>query len=274
MKSVAGRTAVVTGAASGIGTGMARAFAEAGMNTVLADVDTAGAEKVAEELRGQGRRAVAVATDVANWEAVQHLADVTYDTFGSADVLCNNAGVFLAGPVATMRVDDWRWVFSVNVFGVIHGVHAFLPRMTAQAGGGHIVNTASVAGFGSGAGFGAIYSAAKGVVVSISEALREELAPAGIGVTALCPAAVNTRILAAQRNRPSRYGRPAPEPLGADPISVGLEPIEVGRMVLRAVLADEPWVFTHPDVLQSAAGPRFARILGAIEAARDGPSRG
>jgi|SRR5579859_841943 len=274
MESVAGKTAVITGAASGIGAGMAQAFAEAGMSTVIADIDADAAAQVAERLRRDGTQAVAVPTDVSSWESVQHLADVTHATFGAAHVLCNNAGVFLAGPVANMRVDDWRWVFSVNVFGVIHGIHAFLPRMTGLDGGAHIVNTASVAGFGSGAGFGAVYSAAKGAVVSISEALREELAPSGIGVTALCPAAVNTRILAAQRNRPIDYGAPAAEPLGIAPITVGLEPLDVGRRVLQAVLADEPWVFTHPEVLKAGAAARFNRILDAVDAALEGQSPG
>lgn len=168
MDDVAGRTAVVTGGASGIGQGMAFVFAEAGMNIVVADIDAEGAARTAEQLNGAGGSAVSVPTDVSSWDSVQHLAGATYDAFGTADVLCNNAGVFLAGPIADMRVDDWRWLFSVNVFGVIHGIHAFVPGMSRQARGGHIVNTASVAGFGSGAGFGAVYSAAKGAVVSIT----------------------------------------------------------------------------------------------------------
>jgi NAD(P)-dependent dehydrogenase (short-subunit alcohol dehydrogenase family) len=266
MENVVGKTAVITGAASGVGRGMAQAFAEAGMNVVLADIDGDGLALVAEHLRADGYHAVSVPTDVSSWQSVQALAETVASTFGATHVLCNNAGVFLAGPITSMQMGDWRWVFSVNVFGVLHGIHAFLPRMIGQVGGAHIVNTASVAGFTSGAGFGAVYSAAKGAVVSISEALRQELAPSGIGVTALCPAAVNTRILAAQRSRPADYGPPAAEPLGTDPITVGLDPMDVGRRVLRAVLADEAWVFTHPDTLRPRVAARFDELLGAIDA--------
>ena len=168
-------------------------------------------------------RSLAVHTDVSDPESVQLLADRAYAEFGAIHVLCNNAGVLLMVPVSDLIVDDWRWVFSVNVMGVVNGVHAFLPRMLASGEPAHIVNTSSVAGVVGGGPYGA----SKSAVLAISEGLREELAPLGIGVSVLCPASISSRINSSQRNRPPSFGRKAPEPF-AHVVDFGIDPMQVG----------------------------------------------
>ena len=264
MKDVAGKVAVVTGGGSGIGRGMVHAFMGAGMDIVIGDVDKAAAENVADEVRSAGRKALALHVDVSDWHSVESFSDAAYNEFDAVHVLCNNAGVLVAGPILDMRVDDWKWLFNVNVFGVIHGIHAFVPRMKEQGGEAHVVNTGSVAGFTSGGGYVPIYSATKNAVVAISEALRIECEPIGIGVSVLCPSAVNTKILEAQRNRPQEFGSAADEPLGRT-ITGGMDPDQVGARVLQAVYDNEQWIFTHPEALSGAA-TRFEQILAAVEA--------
>src|SRR5215471_9839645 len=259
MQEITGKVAVVTGGGSGIGRGIALALAEGGMDVVLADVDEVAAEKVGLEIQSLGRRTLVVKTDVSDFDAVERLAAAAYDEFGAVHVVCNNAGVLVAGPIADMRPDDWRWVFSVNVFGVINGIHAFLPRLLEQGGEAHIVNTASTAGFQAGTGYVPIYAASKNAVVSITEALRGELEPTGIGVSGLCPSTVNTLILQAQRNRPEAYGPMADEPLANAPITTGMDPEEVGRRVRQGILDNEAWIFTQPEALDIAF-ERFDRF--------------
>ena len=269
---LSGRTAVVTGAGSGIGRGLAVALAEAGMNVVVSDIEADAAAAVAKEVLGHGCGALAMETDVSRFTDVERLAAVTYDEFGSADVLCNNAGVFLMGPLTDMIVEDWRWVFDVNLMGVVHGVHAFVPRMTEQ-GGGHILNTSSVAALGG----GGIYGASKSAVLSLSETLHEELAGAGIGVSVLCPANVSSRILGAQRNRPTTYGRKAAEPLGTDITDFGIDPVLVGRRARSAIQAGELYVFAFPTGWEEHLAPRarhrYDAILAAIDAGGITPDR-
>ena len=270
MQEVAGKVAVVTGGGSGIGRGMVHAFMGAGMDIVIGDVDRKAAEAVAGEVRAAGRRALALTVDVSDWESMQVFSDAAYNEFEAVHVLCNNAGVLVAGPILDMRVDDWRWLFDVNVFGVIHGIHAFVPRMRDEGGEAHVVNTGSVAGFTSGGGYVPIYSATKNAVVAISEALRIECEPMGIGVSVLCPSAVNTKILEAQRNRPDAFGAAAAEPLGRL-ITGGTDPDVIGARVLRAVLDNEQWIFPHPDTLTGMA-TRFENILAAVEAQKAAPT--
>ncbi|MCZ6785120.1 MAG: SDR family NAD(P)-dependent oxidoreductase, partial [Proteobacteria bacterium] len=178
MEKLTGKVAVVTGGGSGIGEALARAFAGEGMHVVVADIEGEAAERVAREVRGTGARALAVRTDVADAESVRALADAVYAEFGAAHVLCNNAGVLLMGSAVGASVGDWQWVLSVNLMGVVHGVDAFLPRMRAQQGEAHIVNTSSVAALGGGGPYGA----SKAAVLAFSEALHRELADEGIGV--------------------------------------------------------------------------------------------
>jgi NAD(P)-dependent dehydrogenase (short-subunit alcohol dehydrogenase family) len=261
---LSGRTAVVTGAGSGIGRGLALALAEAGMNVVVSDIEPDAAAAVVKEVEGHGRQALAVQTDVSSFADVERLADLTYQEFGSADVLCNNAGVFLMGPITDMIVEDWRWVFDVNLMGVVHGIHAFVPRMTRQ-GGGHILNTSSVAALGG----GGIYGASKSALLALSETLHEELGPAGIGVSVLCPGNISSRILGAQRNRPTSYGRKAAEPFGTDITDFGLDPLLVGRRARVAIEAGELYVFAFPTGWEDHVAPRARERYNAILAAID-----
>src|SRR3954447_20936226 len=238
MQDLGGRVAVVTGGGSGIGSGMVAAFAEAGMCIVVADIEPDAAQAVADRARANGADALAVATDVTDVESVHALAEEAYDAFGAVHVLCNNAGVLVFGTVAELRIEDWRWVYDVNVFGVINGLHEFVPRILAQGTEGHIVNTASVVAFTRGPGREP-YTSSKAAIVAITEDLRSEVAGAGIGVTALVPGGVKTRIGESQRNRPSGFGAAATrgprQPGAPEPSSPVLDPIDVGRMVRSAI---------------------------------------
>ena len=270
MHELAGKVAVVTGGGSGIGGGMVGAFAEAGMHVVVADIELDAAASVAENARGNGVDALALHTDVTDVESVHTLAERAYDAFGAVHVLCNNAGVLVFGKVAELRIEDWQWVYGVNVFGVINGLHEFVPRMLAQGGEGHVVNTASVVAFTRGPGREP-YTSSKAAVVAITEDLRSEIANAGIGVTALLPGGVSTRIGESQRNRPDEFGPAATrgprEPGAPESSSPVLEPIDVGRMVRTAIERNDPWVFTHPEWL--AANLDHAQgVIDAIGQAR------
>jgi len=251
MRELGGKVAVVTGGASGIGRGMVLAFADAGMHVAIADVEPAAAEKVADEVRARGVKALVVATDVASRDSVEALASRVYAELGAAHVLCNNAGVAVFGPLAEMSDSDWRWVLGVNLDGVVNGLQAFLPRMKAQSGEKHVVNTASVAGVIAFPGLG-VYNATKYAVVGISETLRLEGAAWGLGASVLCPGAVRTRIMESERNRPAALGdsKPIDIPLRGNTSSVitqGLDPLAVGRRVRAAVQNDELYIFTHPE---------------------------
>jgi NAD(P)-dependent dehydrogenase (short-subunit alcohol dehydrogenase family) len=269
MRELGGKVAVVTGGGSGIGRGMVLAFAQAGMHVAIADVEIASAEKVADEARAFGVKALAVATDVARRDSVEALAERVFGDLGAAHVLCNNAGVAVFGQLAEMSDADWRWLLSVNLEGVVNGLQAFLPRMQAQPGEKHVVNTASVAGIAAMPGIG-IYTATKYAVVGISETLRQEGAVWGLGVSVLCPGAVNTRIMESERNRPAALGesKPVAFPLGGDAntIAAGLDPLAVGRRVRSAVQNDELYVFTHPGT-RTLFERRAAALRAGFDAA-------
>ena len=203
-----GHVAVVTGAASGIGRSLALAFAEAGSAVVLADIEAAALDVVTAEIIEAGGAAEAVVTDVADAASVERLAAVTLQRFDRVDVLCNNAGVSTFNLVADQTLDDWRWVMGVNLWGVIHGVHTFLPIMREQGTPAHIVSTASVAGLMSGVQFIGPYTVTKVGVVSLSETLRAEMATLGlpIGISVLCPGSTDTNVLESERVRPASLG--------------------------------------------------------------------
>lgn len=207
MQQFKGRTAVVTGAGSGIGKALAERFAAEGMNLVLADVQQAALQEVADQLSAQGTQVVAQLTDVSSAEAVQALADAAWDRFGAVHLLCNNAGIVPGArfrPIWETPIEDWQWSLNVNLMGIVHGIRAFIPRMLTDGQEGHIVNTISVAGLVSGANSPA-YGAAKHAALRATEALYTSLRDNGsqIGVTALCPGVVLTGISQSERNRPA-----------------------------------------------------------------------
>jgi NAD(P)-dependent dehydrogenase (short-subunit alcohol dehydrogenase family) len=187
MMELAGKTAFVTGGASGIGLALGQALAQVGMNVMLADIETTALTAAASGLSGQGLTNVcSVTCDVADPVSVEEAAETTYKTFGAVHVVCNNAGVAAGGGIDDISVETWRWVLDVNLMGVLHGVRTFLPHIRGHRQGGHIVNTASMAGMNSGLGFSP-YSASKFAVVNMSEGLAMQLAPLDIGVTVLLP---------------------------------------------------------------------------------------
>jgi len=244
------KTAVVTGGASGIGRALTLRFAREGANVVVADLDATGMEAAAAEARGLGVKALTVTTDVSELAQVQALAARAFETFGAVHVLCNNAGVAAWGGLESASHRDWQWVLGVNLWGVIHGIEAFVPRMILRGEPGHIVNTASMAGLVASKGLG-IYNTSKYAVVGLSETLAKDLKPYRIGVSVLCPMGVETRIRESERNRPValRNDRAA----GAEPVElIGryLTPDVVAEMVLAAIRANELYVITHDEALE------------------------
>ena len=178
-------------------------------------------------------------TDVSDLSSLDALADAAYGELGAVHVLCNNAGVLVFGAMQDLKVDDWRWVLGVNVFGVLNGIYTFLPRMLESGAPCHVVNTGSIASL---AGHG-VYGVSKAAILNITETLRADLEGTNVGVTALLPGMLNTRIVAAQRNRPAEYGEKAAEPFGSEPVSYGVDPSYCGRRVREAILANELYVF-------------------------------
>jgi NAD(P)-dependent dehydrogenase (short-subunit alcohol dehydrogenase family) len=260
MKDFKGKVAVITGAASGIGRALAERCVREGMKAVLADVEVEALAKTEASLKASGATVLAVPTDVSQARDVAALAQKTLQVFGAVHLLFNNAGVATEAAIWESSLDDWEWVVGVNLWGVIHGVRAFVPVMLAQNTECHIVNTASMAGLVSGPGLGA-YKVTKHAVVSLSETLYHELAERGarVGVSVLCPAFVNTRIMESARNRP---GHLAPEaPLSPAPaarkealnrlVPAGIPPVQVADAVFAAVRKDEFYILTHPDGKES-----------------------
>jgi NAD(P)-dependent dehydrogenase (short-subunit alcohol dehydrogenase family) len=249
------RVAVVTGGGSGIGAAMAAAFAARGARLVLADIDPEALERSAATLRGAGADVLAVPTDVGESAQVQALADAAVARFGAVHVVCNNAGIALFGRLADATHADWEYTMRVNFWGVVHGVQAFAPRLLAQRQGGHIVNTASMAGL-VGMEWLGVYCASKFAVVGLTESLHRELRPYGIGVSVLCPMIVQTDINRnSVRHRPAALRNPGdpvdipdpgPEVEGAMKGSV-IAVEEVARRVVRAIERGDLYVLTHPE---------------------------
>jgi NAD(P)-dependent dehydrogenase (short-subunit alcohol dehydrogenase family) len=278
MRELSGKTAFVTGGASGIGLALGRAFAQAGMKVMLADIEAEALAAAVNSLRVIGLDIRGVSCDVADAASVARAAQATFEAFGNVHVVCNNAGVAGGSGIDDISLDTWRWVIDVNLMGVVHGFAAFLPHIRAHGEGGHFVNTASMAGMQSGLGFSP-YAASKFAVVAMSEGLAMQLKPYGIGVTVLCPGHVQTRIGQSGRNRPARYG-PAQTPDPASPagalvahiaerLQSGLEPSQVAASVLAAMAADELYVFTHPE-MRDEVDERFAAIQAALDQAAAG----
>jgi NAD(P)-dependent dehydrogenase (short-subunit alcohol dehydrogenase family) len=264
MEDLAGKVAVVTGGASGIGRGMCRRLAAAGLDVAVADIDVTGAEATAAELRESGVRALAVAVDVSDRESVTALADRAFEELGGVHVVCNNAGVIVGSAICDATEDDWRWLLSVNLGGVVNGCTVFAPRLVEQGQGGQIVNTASVGGFLAGPGLG-LYCTSKFAVVGLSQSLRAELAPHSIGVSTLCPAAVRTQLIDADRNRPSELARSGgTAEMMRSAIESGIDPDEVGDFVVRGIRSDAAYIFTHPSFRDALEG-HFQSVLAAFD---------
>jgi NAD(P)-dependent dehydrogenase (short-subunit alcohol dehydrogenase family) len=274
MDELDGKVAVVTGSASGIGYALADALLHAGCRVVLADIEEPKlADARAALAESHGDHVFAVATDVSDLASVEKLAGATVEHFGHVDILCNNAGVSTFNTIDHLTIDDWRWVINVDLWGVIHGVHTFLPLFLAQGTPAHVVNTASIAGVISGIAYLGPYAVAKVGVVSLSETLRQELEMNGIpiGVSVLCPSATNTNCMEGERNRPGQLGVEARTPdAEAWRLAIrsgftgpaGKEPEEVAAMVVDAIRHNRFWVISHDD-LRPSLERRFADILAA-----------
>lgn len=267
MQDVQGKTAFVTGGASGIGLAMARAFGAAGMNVMLADIEAEPLAAAVADLESAQVRVGGVICDVGERAAVERAAAETIARFGKVHVVCNNAGVGAGGAIDEVKPADWDWILAINLMGVVHGVEVFLPHLRAHGEGGAIVNTASMAGMISIPGMEP-YSATKFAVVAMSEGWAEQLAPENIAVSVLCPGFVRTRISESRRARPERFGGPeTPGPTPSDSlVASGIDPQRVGARVLEAILAGERYIFTHPD-MRGLVEQRFARILEGFDAA-------
>lgn len=239
-----GRTAVVTGAASGIGRATALAFAAEGAAVVLADLNTERLAEVEALIAGAGGQALAVRCDVASDADVEALADETTARFGPADILMNNAGVMLRGPLEKMPIADWQWIMDINFLGAVRGVRAFLPAMLAR-GSGHIVNTASIGGLIGGRPHSAGYSASKFALVGYSETLAVHAGPRGVGVSVLCPGGVRTNLpeqirLSDAADGPEGYG--LDDAFGPDAV----EPDAAAALVLDAIVEKRFLILTDP----------------------------
>jgi NAD(P)-dependent dehydrogenase (short-subunit alcohol dehydrogenase family) len=242
-----GKVAIVTGGASGIGKGIATQLVAEGAHVVIADIQPDALAATAAELG-----AIGIQTDVSDPASVDALARAVLDQYGTVHVVCNNAGIGPLAPVADLTLDDWRWMLGVNLWGVIHGIHTFLPILKRNREGGHIVNTASMAGLVAGPRLGA-YAAAKYGVVGLTEVLAAELAAdnSRVGVSVLCPGTVHTNIGHSSRNRPADL----PD-AGFKDIDIELEdnprhrwiyPVEAGAVVVQAIKHGDLYALTHPD---------------------------
>jgi len=259
MKLERGDVAVVTGAASGIGFALAERFASAGLSVVAADVEAAALDAATARLAAHGIEVLAVPTDVSIEEQVQALASTAVERFGSVQVVCNNAGVMTRADPWLGPTQAWDWVIGVNLWGVIHGVRAFLPHL-ALGGRGHIVNTASMAGLIP--ALNPIYDATKHAVVAISENLFHDMQAASlpVGVSVLCPGWVRTAFVDADRNWPVGRGEPPPTAAGLAAIDPhlrrandeGMTPAAVADLVATCIEEERFWVLTHPDWMDMA----------------------
>ncbi len=264
MEDLQGKVAVITGGASGIGLATAKRLAREGMRIVLADIERAPLERAVKEIQSTGVEVLGVPTDVGDRGDVERLAEQTFESFGAAHVLFNNAGVAIFGGIETMSHEDWEWLIRVNLWGVVHGLESFVPRMIEQDEGGHIVSTASFAGLVPNQGLG-VYCATKYAVVGISEVLARDLRQYGIGVSVLCPMIVETNINRSARNRPVHMAGTAsevPSEVGSAPReTVGgvIKPDDVAEKVLEGIRSGALYVLTH-DASRQYIRRRFERI--------------
>jgi NAD(P)-dependent dehydrogenase (short-subunit alcohol dehydrogenase family) len=267
------QVAVITGGGSGIGLALARSLAARGVRLVLADVDDGALGTAAGALTAAGAEVLTVHTDVSRLDDVEALAAATLERFGRVDLVVNNAGVIAWNPVNRLQIDEWRWVIGVNLWGVVHGVHVFLPILERQGTPGHLVNVSSVGGVLADTPFMATYSVTKAGVIGLSLTLAQELrlAASPVGVSILCPSnTADTHVLDAERNRPAAAAHAERAP-GVDHL-VGTirtlvddgQPVDVlAARTLAAVEAGDLWVFPHPDAA-SMLTPRLDALAGVL----------
>ena len=278
MKDFRGKTAFITGGASGIGFALARAFGREGAQIALADIDFDAARYAVERLHNEQIKAIPIRCDVGAPYSVQRAALETIAAFGKVHIVCNNAGVAVGGPLGTISASDWDWVIDVNLKSVVYGVETFYPLIRAHGEGGHIVNTASIAGLISPPGLEP-YTATKFAVVAMSEGWAQQLQQIDIGVSVLCPGFVRTRIHESGRARPERYGGKGEVDPGVgatlqeakENIAHGIDPDIVGARTVEAVKAGEFYIFTHP-FMRDFAEMRFQAIRAGFDAASQSPA--
>jgi NAD(P)-dependent dehydrogenase (short-subunit alcohol dehydrogenase family) len=263
VKSLEGKVAIVTGAASGIGLGMTEAFASRGMKVAMADVEEDALEREAARLSRANFEVAPFIANVASFEAVDALADRVEAWFGKFHVVCNNAGVSGGGgarPIWAQAQNDWDWVMGVNFWGVVNGMRALVPRIIAHGEEGHVVNTSSILGLTTGAG--SIYGVSKHAVARLTEGLYHDLKNAGgkVGVTLLCPGMIATNIITSARNRPEALTDASDQPDDARRAAIaamdarfkedGMAPREVGEKVAQAILDDQFYLLTHAENME------------------------
>ena len=263
MQDFKGRVAVITGAAGGIGGALARALAARGARLALADLDEAGMDLLAKDLEATGTEVISVHTDVRSEESVEALAREVESRLGGVHIVCNNAGIATAGELASVPAEEWKRAMDVNFWGVVNGVRSFVPRLIARDEGGHVLNTASMAGL-TGMQFMGVYSASKFAVVGLSEALVRELAPHGIGVHVLCPMMVDTNMTRGALGPGPAEGGPASSLVGRI-----IPAEEVAERALAGMLRGEFYILTHPEQGEILRR-RAARIERAFEAVTRG----
>lgn len=265
MEQLAEKVAVITGGASGIGLATAKALAAKGANLVLADIEAAPLERAAAELTATGTSVESVVCDVGKLADVERLAEAAFLRMGGVHIVFNNAGVAVGGPITAMKHSDWEWIMRVNLWGPIHGVEAFLPRMLNQRQGGHLLFTSSFAGLVPNEGLGP-YCVSKYGVVALAEVLQRELRGHNIGVSVLCPMRVTTNIGRSERNRPSELGGPEASPVVQDQDESNanlagrvLNVDDVAQIVVDAILANRLYILPHEESRKSIRR-RFERI--------------
>jgi NAD(P)-dependent dehydrogenase (short-subunit alcohol dehydrogenase family) len=265
MQDFNGKVAVITGAASGIGLGCARTFARAGMKVALCDLRADALEHALANVRALGAEAIGIPTDVSKQESMERAASEVVKAFGKIHLAMNNAGVVLRGlPMTGVSDNAWNWVLGVNLYGVIHGIQSFVPHIQAHGEGGHVINTASMAGLHVGNRQTGAYATSKFAVVALTEALEKDLAGSNIGVSVLTPAAVATDIYTNSAGLRAALSEPNPFAQTPADIAGGLAPDEVGARVLAGISAGEFYLITHPET-RSWVTQRHARLMAAYD---------
>jgi len=277
MKEFKGKTAFVTGAASGIGLALARTFLDRGMNVMMADIEEKALDEARHSLSNYGDRVDGIVADSSVADNIQAAADRAFARFGKVHILCNNAGVSRAGPTEEITLSDWEWVIGVNLYGTIHGLRTFVPHMKAHGEPCHIVSTSSMSGLTPRA-LGGTYAATKFAIIGLSDVLRDEMRGTNIGVSVLCPGWTRTNMPDNGRNRPTRFGggfdfRSDPKLAERNKVYVegsrtGLDPLDLAALVMRAIEEDEFYIFTQPDRKPSVED-KFNEILTAFDAAAE-----